>query len=475
MSNSWNPPESGREPIRSGPPGGAPAGPPSNPPMPPYLPPGGGPGAPTAPVEPTSSPRRGRGKIIAAAVAVVAVGAAAVFAVNQGVLDDDSAPAGSASPEELGERTLEAFRNTDALGAAELLLPGERRAISDPAFDMIDELERLEVLSDVNLEDVNGVDVTLENEDVEVAETNVDDIVHLNITADATVEVNADELPTGPVLDDVDTESSTTQEPFDLQLVGVQEDGEWYLSLFYFAAEQARQSTFDSETGDVPAIPEASQAVAPIGADSPEGAIDNMLAALEATDLKAAIAGIDPGEAGALQRYAPLFLDDAQTEFEEQAVSITVTEKDLRVEGDGDQRQVFVEDFAMKIEVEGDTAYLQYSDGCFSVEANGETDEVCVSGDEISTELDNALNDFEDPEAIRELIDSVTTAFADFEVPGIVVSEVDGEWYVSPIGTFDEAVLSVLEALDADELKDIIEKGEAVLEDMSSDAIDLGD
>jgi hypothetical protein len=33
----------------------------------------------------------------------------------------------------------------------------------------------------------------------------------------------------------------------------------------------------------------------------------------------------------------------------------------------------------------------------------------------------------------------------------------------------------VLEALDADELKDIIEKGEAVLEDMSSDDIDLGD
>ncbi len=467
MSNSWNPPGQGPEPTGPGLPGGPPAGPPPGPPAATYGQPGAA-GAPIAPVESTPSRRRGRGKVIAAAIAVVAVGAAAVFAVNQGVLGGDSEPTGAASPDELGERTLEAFQNSDAIGAAELLLPGERRAISDPAFDMIEELERLEVLSDVNLEDINGVDVILENEEVDVVETSVDDIVHLNISADATVEVTADELPTGPLLDDVETSSSTTEEPFDIQLVGVLDDGEWYLSIFYFAAEQARQTMYDSETGEMPEIPTASDGVTPNGADSPEGAIENVLSALEDTDLEAVIAGIDPGEASALQRYAPLFLDDAQTEFDEADLSISVTEQDFRVEGDGDQREVFIEALGMEIEAEGDSAYVQYADGCISVEANGEEDKVCFTGDEIEAELDNALEDFNDPEPIRELIDSVTTAFENYELPGIVVTEVDGEWFLSPIGSFNGLILSLLEALDADELEDIIEKTEAALESMFS-------
>ena len=50
--------------------------------------------------------------------------------------------------------------------------------------DLTDELRRLEVLSDeADLSAVSGVDIVLENESVRVDETNVDDIVNLDISA----------------------------------------------------------------------------------------------------------------------------------------------------------------------------------------------------------------------------------------------------------------------------------------------------
>lgn len=455
------------------PPPGAPGGPPNSPAFgpPPSGPSVGGPAQPggsnqpLAPIEPSPRKRRSTGKV-AALVAVVAIVAAGAFAVTR-FAGGESEPAGAASPEALGDGVLAAFESSDAIAAAELLVPGERDAISDPAFDVIDELERLEVLSDVDLEQVNGIDVTLDDENVEIEQTNVDDIVLINLTAQATVEVDASELPIGEVIeeraDESQLEDSTTTEPFEAQVVGIEQDGEWYLSLLYTAADAIRQSDLEDDTGEVPGIPEVADAVAPKGADSPEGAIENMLAAFEDKDLEAIIAGLDPTEASALQRYSPLFLDDAQAEFDDPSYEIRVKELDPRVEGSGSQREVFIDAVAFEFDENGETAYVQYSDGCITVEANDEKDEVCFTGEGIEAELDNALNDLDDPKPVKEFIDAFKDAFSDFEVPGIVVTEHDGEWFVSPIKTFDEGLLSVLEALDSDELKELIDKGEDAL------------
>ena len=61
-----------------------------------------------------------------------------------------------------------------------MLLPGERETLRGPVTDLADELQRLEVLSDdASLSDIGGVDFIVEDESVEVTETNVDDIVNL--------------------------------------------------------------------------------------------------------------------------------------------------------------------------------------------------------------------------------------------------------------------------------------------------------
>nr|MDQ3351601.1 hypothetical protein [Actinomycetota bacterium] len=369
---------------------------------------------------------------------------------------------------------------SDALAAAELLLPSERRVLTDPAFDLVDELERLEVLSDVDLEQVNGVDVELSDTDVIVEETNADDIRHVTITGTAEVTVSGDEIPTGPIIEDeldeaeVSTEDSTTTEPFELPLVGVEQDGVWFLSAGYTIAESIRRLDVDYDTGEIPDIPSVDEAIAPVGADTPDGAVEAMLDAVADKDVEAMIAQLDPGEFGALQRYAPMFIDDAQEGLDEEDFSLSITESDLRVEGDGDTREVFVEDIAIEIVENGDETYVQYSDGCVTVESGESTDQVCFTGDEVTAQLDDALDELENPEPAEDFIAAVQDAFSDFEVPGIVVTEVDGKWFVSPIGTFDGALLNVFEALDADELREIIETGKEFYSSMV-DEVDYGD
>src|SRR4029079_11655410 len=135
---------------------------------------------------------------------------------------------------------------------------------------------------------------------------NVDDISNVSINASSTVTVNGDEVPIGDLIpeltgDDPDIGDSTDDADFDVQFTSVKRDGRWYVSLFYTAAEGSR--------GDAD-IPE--KGIEPEGADTPDGALDNMFTAIGDLDLEAIIAGLNPNEAEALQRYAPIFLDDAQ-------------------------------------------------------------------------------------------------------------------------------------------------------------------
>jgi hypothetical protein len=454
---------------------------PSSQPVPP--PPPGTTDAPTEvtlePVGPKTPPtkKRSTAKIVAAVATVVVVGGAGTFAAARIAGDDD--PQGAESPEELGELALDAFEQTDVLGAMDLLLPDERETYGEPMIELIDELERIEVLSDVDLTDINGVDVELTNRDVTVEETEVDDIVHLTLTADATTAVVADELPTGPILDEneIRGEDSESSEVLDVPLVGVQRDGEWYLSMMYTAAEAIRVETVDPDTGEAPPIP--AEGVTPKGADSPEGALELLAEAAEDLDVEAIIAGINPREADALQRYAPIFLDDAQEELDDVESTVEFTELDTRVEGGGSTREVFIEDLGVTIDSQGEVVEILWTDGCLVVEAEGDRVDLCNPEDFVGADTDELLEEMyaelDDPEPVKRFIEAFTETFADFEAPGISVTEVDGEWFVSPVATGTAYVLAVSGALDSEELRDLIDLGEEAIESLENDTFDIED
>ena len=172
----------------------------------------------------------------------------------------------------------------------------------------------------------------------------------------------------------------------------------------------------------------------PSGADEPELALDQMLEAISDQDLEDLIAVLDPTEAEALQRYAPLFLDDAQQAIDELGVPWSIDDREYTVEGSGSRRTVDITGFRLTI-AEPDGAgevVVAYADGCVTVEFEGDEVQSCGVGDGDLGDLGDQL-DLGDDGAFTDLLDTLGAAFDDYDPSGIGVHEVDGQWYVSPI------------------------------------------
>jgi hypothetical protein len=464
----WAPPSQ-----PAGSPGGQPGDvqkptlPPLSPPVPTAAPAGWAGSDPTVPMMQVASgsdgeapPRRSRAKLVGALVGVTALVAAGAFAVVTITGNDDDG--GAASPTEVGNQLTTALDNEDVLGVIDLLLPGERETFREPIIETFDNLRRLEILADeASLSDIGGIDIQLTDVTVRERPTNADDIVNIELSGSATVAVDGETVPLGSLIideafdgerPDMDAEA-TTEEFEDIPLTVVQRDGRWYLSAFYSAAEQVRART-DLD------VPETG--VVAKGADAPEAAIDDMLEAISDQDLERVIALLDPTEAEALQRYAPLFLDDAQSEVDDLGVNWSVSDTAYTVEGSGSRRFVGVDAFTVTAS-EGDTnVSVTYADGCLSVDFDGDETEVCTA--DIGTNIDPLLEDagIDDGGEIKDLIDTVQDALEDFDPSGIAVHEVDGQWYLSPLRSYFTLSNDFYNALDSGELRDIIAAARAM-------------
>jgi hypothetical protein len=486
----WMPPQQSgpQQPGRAEPVGAGAPGVPPEPAAPPFLPPAGGSGSSSVPPPPPPPPpppgwspaanadssgdgAPGDGPIgerttsskkilVGAVVGVLAIGAAGVFAVTQMSGDNDG---GAASPEELGEAVMESLDQEDMLGVIDLLLPGERDTFSEPAQQMVSELTRLEVLSDeASLDGLAGFDFSLEERDVIEEPTNVDDIVNITMIADATASINGDELPIGDLLNDamgndVDMDEFTGMESgldFEVPMTAVEKDGRWYLSAFYTIAENARTS---EGLGDIPV-----DGIQPAGGDSPEGAIDVMFDGIEQLDLTAIIAALNPNEAEALQRYAPLFIGEAQQALDEVPAMLEVTEVEYDVEGSGSTRSVSIEKVTVDgtLEENGESVSFSatFDDGCITADANGESFDSCV----LQTEGDDLEEILGEIDGLDEFRTEMEDILDDYDQPGITVKEVDGQWYVSPIATWFDQFFAITEALDREEIDQAIEAVETI-------------
>ena len=139
-----------------------------------------------------------------------------------------------------------------------------------------------------------------------------------------------------------------------VRITTVEQDGRWYVSLWYSVAEVARTGAGLTE------VPEQDQAIVPDGGDSPEAAMDQFLERAASLDIEAMISSLDPDEAEALQRYAPLFIGEAQGSIDEMLaesgleVSIEDVEYDVTV--DGDRATILPTSFTVSATVDGDNA-----------------------------------------------------------------------------------------------------------------------
>ena len=410
-------------------------------------------------VEGSTPHKRSRGKMVGALVAVAALLGAGAFAITK-ISDDDSAAGGAATPKEVGDKLVTSLDGEDLLGIVDLLLPGERDTFRQPLLDLNTELKRLEVTDgSVDLNKVPGLDITIADPRVRSHDTNVDDISTVNITGTATVAVNGKDLPIGKLLIDTafggerpEVDANEDEKDFDITVTTVKDDGHWYLSLLYSAANSLAGGQ------DVP-----DKGVTPVGADSPEGALDNLVNAAGELNLERIIAGLNPNEAAALQRYAPLFLDDAQNELDDLNADIEIKDPQYVVTGSGNRRQVTVTAITVNASDGDNQVSFELKDGCATVSSNGESVASC-SGEQSDDGALGTMTDqlgLPDTPELKTFFDDLGDAFSDLELHGIVVDKVDGKWYVSPLGTGAEVVLSLLRALDRDEIETLINSGKA--------------
>ena len=322
-----------------------------------------------------------------------------------------------------------------------------------PLIDLVDNLKRLGVADDTaNLQKVGALDISFENVEVKPTPTNVDDVSDIRITAKGTVALDGKKIPIGPLLIDEafggtrpGVNSQTQSTDLDWHLATVKHGGRWYLSAFYSIAENARKGV-----GDVPETP-----IVAHGADTPEGAVQAIFNAVDDLDLQALIATLNPNEAEALQRYAPLFIDKAQSSVDKLKVNIGFSDTKFTVAGSGDRRTVSIDGFKMHFSKGSQDVTVELKGGCTVMTVGDTTTDSCASGNSIDSMV-KALG-LDDNNDVQSLIKTVRDAFKDMKPVGVTVQNVGGKWFVSPVGTGADAILAVMAALDKGELTDIID------------------
>ncbi len=414
---------------------------------------------------PPGGPRRSLTSIFGVVVGVMALLAATTFAVT--ALDQSD---GASSPEAAVHDLFDAIAHRDALGVIESLPANERDVLRDPVVDMASQLKRLGILSSsFKLDAIPGAELSVH--DLALSTTPIGkDVVAVKIVG-GTISgrsIPAD-LPIGPTLhrilhDDLGSTTPTSSSSFsanladgDVKLVTVKDGGGWHVSLGYTIAEAIR--------GDGPA-PDFAAAPVPVGSDSPDGAVRDLVAAAEARDLRKVVSLMAPDEDKALYAYASLFVGKPVSSDSDPSVEISKLE--LSVTGSGSTRLVRIEAFAVKLvtsdttmtmDFDGKCSTVQttYADGYFSTPDLEPSFMSKAEQQQFQAEQAQQQAQLEQPhrtcagEAPADggaadigTLGALGTSVQDF---AITVVQIDGRWYLSPVRTLLDTVDRALQKL----------------------------
>jgi hypothetical protein len=359
------------------------------------------------------------------------------------------------SPEAPIESLFKALDDEDVIGMLESLTAPERDALIDPTERLAGELRRIGVADDrLDLADLQGIEFQVADLDLEVDEI-ADDLAEVRVVGgQLTTTVSPDQLPIGADLRraledaDVDLGAGAQSEVTDLAgnedpFVVVRRDGRWGFSIGYTVAESARRDA-GAARPEYGSSPIASQ-----GAESPEGAVEGMLDAVDEGDIRALIGHLDPEEMAPLYDYAPLFLPDleAQADLPAMARQLTIDELETTAEGNGDSRRVTLTALRAEFAPDGsDPVVVRFADGCWEVGGDGPdgagVQRQCVG--DATGEMPAFLDGLIDTSALVELS------------TGIEVHQVDGDWYVSPTRTVLGAVVGLAGILADDAIPGLV-------------------
>jgi hypothetical protein len=396
------------------------------------------------------------GLAITAVVAVVALAAGAVVTVYA-LKNSNDVAAGAPSPAAAANNLVSALGSGDVIGIMNGLAPAEAKLSKDYLNGTVDELKRLEVLKkDADPNKVSGVEFKAENIkfDESAAETVNDHLVinkltegKITITSDVKkipltdklVEAMGaqDEKPTTETVDIAEEiKKSNKGEP--VRIASIKVDGEWYPSLFYTIAD----NVLHEEKLKWPSTP-----IAPAGAGSASDAAKQIVEAGMAADLTKVIALLPPDELGVLQDLGPVLIDQAGR-IPATGAKLTAFETDSKDVTGGTLLTIK----KLGVDVGGEKVEIVRAGDCYTVTAQGKDQKLCA--DEI-TQLIEQQGGKSVPSAAIDVIGRIGARVLKDGI-GVVSTEVDGKWYVSPVRTYAEIGLTLMRGLEPKDIDELL-------------------
>ncbi|SDF30744.1 hypothetical protein SAMN05216553_10117 [Lentzea fradiae] len=402
------------------------------------------------------------GLVVTAVVAVLLLigGGVTFFALQK---SDPAANAGQDTPEVAAKNLIEQLGSGDVVGIMASLAPAEAALSKDYMESMTNEMKRLEILKpEADPNKVTGVEFKSEGIKFDEAKAEkINDHLTINklVEGKITITSDASKIPlTDKLVDAIGDDlnlTSSKSETLDITaevqkrgtpigIASIKVGDKWYPSAFYTIAN----AVLEEEKLKWP-----QSGFAPEGASSPEDAAKSLVNAALDADLKKVIALLPPDEAGVLQDLGPLLLEQAGR-MDKTGAKLDALETDVKDVAGG--KQVTVK--KVSVTAEGETLTISRDGDCYSVEVPRQgTQKLCA--DEI-TELVQQQGGKNMPAEAAEIIGRVAGSVMKTGV-GVVATEVDGKWYVSPIRSYYELALTLFrgfEPKDVDALIELIKK-----------------
>ena len=403
-------------------------------------------GPPGYPPPPAKKSRKGL--IIGAIVAVVAVAAGSVVTVW--ALNRSEVKAGAPSPTAAADNLVGAINKGDLAGFFATLAPAEASVLVDLNKDMTNELKRLEVYKkDADPNQIHGAEIkTSDLKYDENAAEKVND--HLTITklvgGKLILDSDVSKLPltekfleaafprglnAKPEHEEIDIAKETKNGRKPIRIATVKVGDQWYPSLFYTIADYALQDSGKKWP---------KQGIANNGAANAKEAVQGLAQAAADGNIKRVIELLPPDEMGAVHDAGPIIVEMAG---HPESAGIKITKFDADTQDVTGGKKVVIK----QLEAEADGGHhltIRRDGDCYAYQADDESDKFCA--DEVAKLLAKQKLSAEAKDALVHLASGM------LKNTGIVTTNVDGKWYVSPLRSFTDIELTVLKSLTADDI-----------------------
>ncbi|MDQ2846049.1 MAG: hypothetical protein M3Y77_06805 [Actinomycetota bacterium] len=398
------------------------------------------------------------GVIITAAVVVVALAVGiTVWLVSR--KSSETASGGQATPEAAANTMLSSLTSKDPVGIAEQLDPTEAQVFTDMSGDILSELKRLQIVnSDASAQTLSGSNVTIKDLkfDASKAET-VNDHVTIEMLTAGTITLTSDpsKLPftdkikkaLGPQLSQAQVADKTVNIANEVAKMGhpiriatVKRGDKWYPSLFYTLADNWLQDAQKSNPGlksKALAAP-----ITAIGGSSPEDAVNGMLNKAMGGDYEGVIGMLPPDEMGVLYDYGKRILAAGNVKSGSAANMPKISNLKFTTSDVTGGKKVSLQSATVETGGQTVSVAIDAAAGKLTIDAGGKT--TVVTPDTAMQMMGSSGGMGNVPPQVADI---VKREFKQLLTIGIVTTQVNGKWYVSPLRTYSGVLLTLLKGL----------------------------